>query len=350
MGDERQHRARRAPAVSWGNLTIDVAALGGNWQQSGAVSTVQGSLDVKTTGGSSNEFILTSSGALSLNLTGNLIIEGGILDLSNGSGVTTVNLAGNYSQTGGTLTDTGSGVASFNFTGGTSAVFNRTGGTLTDTEIDWTISGKDVQFGVNGSSLAFTNAASRTFTIGSGGGRLIAAVTVNNSGMMDVNGEFRLTDGGFATGDAFVYDPGATLAFVASGSYGVGDDAYWPAADGPANVNVLGAGVTMSVSRTVGGLFQTSAGVTLNSATLTLNGTCQINGGGFFNNSPTYGPSSLLKYNIGGPPAYGRNGEWAPGATSGAGYPANVRLSNQTTLNLPNGSESSPFQIRHAHH
>jgi CSLREA domain-containing protein len=334
------------PAVTWGNLTIDVATLGGNWQQSGAVSNVQGNLDIKTTGGSSNEFILNSSGALSLNLTGDLVVEGGILDLSNGAGVTTVNLSGNYTHSGGTLTDTGSGVASFNFTGGAPAVFNRTGGTLNDAEIDWTISGKDVQFGVNGSSLAFTNAASRTFTIGSGGGRLIAGVTINNNGALNVNGEFRLTDGGFATGNAFVYDPSATLAFVASGSYGVGDDPYWPASNGPANVNVLGAGVTLNgISRTVGNLFQTSAGVTLSGSTLTLNGTCQINGGGFFNNPPTYGSSSLLKYNIGGPPAYGRSNEWSPGATSGAGYPAHVQLSNNTTLNLPNGSNSSPFQM-----
>src|ERR1043166_179450 len=332
------------PAVSWGNLTIDVATLGGNWQQSGAGAIVQGHLGIKTTGGSSNEFILTSSGALSLNLTGDLVIEGGILDLSNGAGVTTVNLSGNYTHSGGTLTDTGSGVAPFTFPGGPPAVFNRTGGTLNDAEINWTISGKDVQFGVNGSSLAFTNAASRTFNISSGGGRLIAAVTINNGGAFNVNGEFRLTDGGFATGNAFVYDPAATLAFVASGSYRVGDDPYWPASNGPPHVHLLGAGITLNgISRTVGNLFQTSAGVTLSGATLTLNGTCQINGGGFFHNPPTYRSSSLLKYNIGGPPAYGRNNEWSPGVTSQPGYPANVRLTNQTTLNLPNGSESSPF-------
>src|ERR1051326_8728187 len=135
------------PNVSWGNLTIDVASLGGSWQQSGAVSTVQGSLDIKTTGGSSNELVLTSGSTLSLNVSGDLTIEGGILDLSNGTGATTLNLAGNYSQTGGTLTDTGSNPAAFNFTGGSSLVaFTQSAGTFTDTNIKSSIRhGKTVE-------------------------------------------------------------------------------------------------------------------------------------------------------------------------------------------------------------
>src|SRR5579885_947238 len=334
------------PNVSWGNLTIDVASLGGSWQQSGAVSAVQGSLDVKTTGGSSNEFVLTSGGALSLNVGGNLTIEGGILDLSNGAGATTLDLAGNYSQTAGTLTDTGSSASTFDFNGGASLVtFNQSGGTLNDAEINWSIaSGKTVQFGVNANSLNFTNAASRTFTINQGG-TLLDAVQINNSGAMNVNGEFRLTDGGFATGNAFTYGANGTLGFVSSGPYGVGDDAYWPTTNGPANVTVLGGGITMNVARTVGGLFQYSAGV-FNMGNLTLNGTSQVNTGGFAVGSPTYGPSSLLKYNIDSPsPAYGRNGEWLPNVTSGAGYPANVQLSNNTNLDLPGGSSSASFQM-----
>ena len=64
----------------------------------------------------------------------------------------------------------------------------------------------------------------------------------------------------------------------------------------------------------------------------TFNGICQINAGGFFSNSPIYGPSSTLIYNTG--TVYGRSAEW--NATSGAGYPNAVQISNSTTLNYPN--------------
>jgi hypothetical protein len=98
----------------------------------------------------------------------------------------------------------------------------------------------------------------------------------------------------------------------------------------------------MSVARTVSGLFQYASGVN-GAGNLTLNGTSQINTGGFVSGSPAYGASSLLKYNTG--TTYGRNGEWLPGATSGAGYPANVQLSNNTTLDLANSSTTQPFQM-----
>ncbi len=65
-------------------------------------------------------------------------------------------------------------------------------------------------------------------------------------------------------------------------------------------------------------------------------GTLTINSGGFVNNCkpPSYASGSLLKYNTGG--TYGRNCEWS--ALSGVGYPYNVQISNNTTLNYPNGS------------
>src|ERR1044072_7384704 len=40
-----------------------------------------------------------------------------------------------------------------------------------------------------------------------------------------------------------------------------------------------------------------------------------------------------------------RTGEWLPNVTSGAGYPANVQLSNNTNLDLPNGSSGVFFQM-----
>jgi hypothetical protein len=67
----------------------------------------------------------------------------------------------------------------------------------------------------------------------------------------------------------------------------------------------------------------------------TVNGTLSMNANSFVNtNAPTYGTGSTLKYNTGG--TYGRSSEWS--ATSGAGAPHSVQISNSTTLNYPNSA------------
>ncbi len=105
-------------------------------------------------------------------------------------------------------------------------------------------------------------------------------------------------------------------------------------------MTVLSGVLTLNSAKTVAGVFQTAAGVTLNS-TLTLNGTCQINSLGFFStNSPIYGNASTLLYNSGA--TYSRGYEWLAlgvgtiGTTPG--YPNNVQISNNTILNYNNGT------------
>jgi hypothetical protein len=169
------------------------------------------------------------------------------------------------------------------------------------------------------------------------------AFTYAADGTTIVNGTFQIETGGWATttnSTNFVYGSAGTLNLNKSGSaYVVNNgDVFWPATSGPVNVNVLQGGLTMnSASRTVTGVFTTAAAVTLTSCSLTLNGTCQINGGGYFNNSPIYGASSLLRYNING--YYGRGFEWTTtAATIGTtpGYPNDIQMSNNTTLDFPN--------------
>jgi hypothetical protein len=77
------------------------------------------------------------------------------------------------------------------------------------------------------------------------------------------------------------------------------------------------------------------------STNTTINGTFSLNSGyNVLTNAPKYGSSSTLKYNSGGTP--GRSTEWSAtgvgtiGTT--AGYPNNVTVSNNTTLNCNNGS------------
>jgi CSLREA domain-containing protein len=171
----------------------------------------------------------------------------------------------------------------------------------------------------------------------SSGGKMVQGSPFANSGTTNVAGTFQLNDGAqVPTGNALVYSSGSTLLFNNASSYSLEANG-WPATNGPTNVTVNSgtSGITLNAARTVNGTFQYAAGVN-GAANLTLNGTSQVNNGGFLSAFPTYGSSSLLKYNVNG--SYGRNSEWKPNVTGGAGYPANVQLSNNTNLDLANGS------------
>ncbi len=75
-------------------------------------------------------------------------------------------------------------------------------------------------------------------------------------------------------------------------------------------------------------------GLTTISTPLTVNGELILNSGSSLSAPPTYGASSTLSYNTGG--NYGVNMEWTGNSTSaGIGVPNNVRISNNTTLNMP---------------
>ena len=99
-------------------------------------------------------------------------------------------------------------------------------------------------------------------------------------------------------------------------------------AHGNGTVNFAGTG---TVTGTVGFYnVNISGGLNFGSAS-TINGTIKINAGGYVSsNPPIYATGSTLQYNTGGSSAYGRYLEW--NSTSGAGYPANVQISNNTTL------------------
>ena len=185
-----------------------------------------------------------------------------------------------------------------------------------------------------------TRNAGTTTTVDTGG-TLATNQTYVNNGTTTVNGSFQLDAGGWVSDaggtNPLVYGANGTLIFDTA--YGANNGNYWPTTDGPVNVTVnTGSNLNLGFNRTVPGVFQTSAGVTLTGATLTLNGTNRINTGGFFNNSPIYGSASTLVYNNGA--AFGRGNEWTT-ATSGAGYPANVQISNPGTFTTVNMGATS---------
>jgi hypothetical protein len=183
------------------------------------------------------------------------------------------------------------------------------------------------------------------------GHTVYTSTALTRTGTTKVYGAFELRQGGFASGTDFTYmNTTAALNFNTSSTYGVANThVYWPVTNGPNNVAVLAGGIALtSANRTVGGTFSTAAGVNLTSSSLTLNGICRIDTGGFFNSAPVYGAASTLVYNSSG--TYGRGFEWSAlgvgtiGTT--AGYPNAVQISNTTTLNYINGAAAGAVGIK----
>ncbi|HEY0042169.1 MAG TPA: choice-of-anchor D domain-containing protein, partial [Flavisolibacter sp.] len=197
---------------------------------------------------------------------------------------------------------------------------------------------------------AITRDAATVTTVNTTGSLVINSNTYTNNGSTNVLGSFQINSG-WANGNNFTYGAAGTLIFNYTGNYVLNNtDVFWPAAVGsrPFNVKVMQNGITLAsnMSRTVDGLFYTALGgvdgVRITSpGVLLLNGTCQIDTGGFFfGNSPTYGSASTLKYTPGA--TYGRAAEWTHNGvgTIGVtpGYPNNVWLTNTTILDYNNGT------------
>jgi len=305
-----------------------------------------------------------AGGTLQLNDAGttNVIVTGSVSI----SPSTTSNNGGGFGGTASTTaTVTVRGNITTTSTATTQPIFNNTG---TNTLV---IGQPSIQqtltLGANatiftGSKLQIDNPAGlllggtlRTFTLGSGGTLTVSTgaqfVTGNNtftnSGTTIFNGTFVVSQGGAGSGGGGTYSYHATTGTLTFNTTSVstidGTRTYWPATNGPQNVTVIGtAGLTMSVARTVGILFQTAAGVT-GAANLTFNGTCRINAGGSFTGTPTFGSGSLLIYNSG--TTFSRGPEWS--ATSGAGFPYDVQLSNNTLLDVGAGGISTACAIAH---
>lgn len=178
-------------------------------------------------------------------------------------------------------------------------------------------------------------------------GILAVGETFTNDGSTTINGTFQINTNGFAGGNNdFVYSENAILIFNQNNGIFYGDAGgidnghrYWPQNNGPKNITVkANSPIRLGVNRTVAGIFQTAAGVALNSSTLTLTGTAQINNGGYFSNTPIYSNSSTLIYN--GVSNYNVGNEWTGNATAaGAGTPHNVTFTT-SSVNMPAAARS----------
>jgi autotransporter-associated beta strand protein len=177
------------PGVAWGNLKINVGSLGGDWQQAGGLTTVNGSLTIAAT--CTNSLILGVYTGLGYTLTimGNLNISGGTLDMlkSSTSIANQINLGGNFNQTGGTFTRTSTGSSppgNFLFKGGSSFVtFSQSAGNFTAGRMYITVdTGKTVTMNNN---LNTGDNSARQFTVG--GTLLCGTSIVSGSALFYLN-------------------------------------------------------------------------------------------------------------------------------------------------------------------
>jgi len=259
-------------SVVFGNLIVNFTSTpSGSVNCSGGIGTINGNLTIQNT--STVEFRLSASTALTLNLAGDLIVQGGILDFASSAGSSvarTLNLGGSYNQTGGTVKCTGtSNAVSINFTG-SGKTFTQSAGTLTNTNINWAIN--------SGASLTLNNnlpiATSRSLTVngtldcgtntisGAGAFTLAAGGTLANSNTSGIDGSITVSGTKtFTDGANYTFNAATTAPFSSLQSTSV-----------TANNLTVNGGITLNSSTVaVGGtLTLTSGRLTLGANNLTV--------------------------------------------------------------------------------
>ncbi|MFO0362150.1 MAG: MopE-related protein, partial [Flavobacteriales bacterium] len=296
----------------------------------------------------------------------------GTIRLSSGAGVGTINVAGDYTHSSGTLEVSGTGTGEIRFNGTSVQTF--TGGGTVNSLVNYTVlTNAILDMGVSVAlGNTFTTQTGSTLRMGSGGG--IAA-----SG---ASGNVQTTNRTFNSAANYVYkgsinqNTGTGLPSTLTGQLtiantgGAGNNTVSLTTNNPTfstiNLNsglfAIGTGqnINMAANGAIngnGGDFATgttggtitvpsaaaftgnsnpynvtcSSGVNFGAGTVTIQsgGTFQINAGGFVQtNAPFYGNGSNLRYFTNG--NYDRFLEWS--TSSGRGYPWNVQLSNNTNL------------------
>lgn len=256
--------------ISFGNLTWNIASGTGNPNLGGGLTNIQGNFSISSTG-SSGSLVLSGTTSYTLTIGGNLSITGGTLDFTNSTGTPSVNLYGNFIQTGGTIKSSGS-LTTINFLSDSKS-FTRSGGTLTNTNINWDINSSasltlsnDLQvassrtLSVNGILNCSTSnvTGAGTFTLASGGTLGIGSSDgITSSGS---TGNIQTTTRNFSTSANYTYN--------SSSSQNTGNGL-------PSTVNCLtinnSSGVTLTNSTSVDGtLTLTSGNITTGSDTLTI--------------------------------------------------------------------------------
>lgn len=251
----------------WGNLTINVATLSGSWNQVGALTNVQGNLNIMATGGGANEFRLVSNtGNITLAIGGSLTISGGIFVGTNGSSTTTINVAGNTLLSAGTYKGTGS---SGNFTTNVTGTMTISGGTYTLTNSSSTT-------GTTNVTGAFTLSSGTITSPGSGHSHVYSAASIAVSG-----GTFGLSS-----------SSSSSMSITTTGNISIsGSGAMVSTSSGPITINCTGD-FSSNSSTSPAFAFQnsSSSGKTY---TFNLGGNFTVSGSGLFVGGSASSPATI---------------------------------------------------------
>lgn len=278
--------------ATFGNLRINPTGQPASAIQFGGnTTTINGNLEILASGTTTvRDTRLSASTAFTLTITGDLIVSGtGSLDIASSAGTSvarTVNIGGNFNQTGGTVKCTGSSnQATINFTG-VGKTFTHSAGILTSTNINWGIN--------NGASLILNNdlsvAISRTLTVGDGTSGILdfgnytvtglgtittaAGSTLKTSNISGINGSITVTTKNF----------NAATNYTFNGSSAQVTGTFLPATvnnltiDNAADVTLSNSALTVSGTMTInsGKLFTLETGKELTVGTLTNNATAGL--------------------------------------------------------------------------
>jgi hypothetical protein len=299
-------------APTYGNASTLVYNPGGSYTVSNewTTSSLAAGLGVPQNVTIQNSTALTTP-ATTRGMAGNLNINSGSLILAN-----TFNIGGNWTRVStATFTPSGKNVSFI----GASVQTVMVSPTGTETYFSLTKSGTGTLKLTTGTNVTVTGA----------NGFILSSTNASNG--LDLNGQsLTLTGGGnfsLLTGNRFITSSVAGGSFVVSA--------------GAANTTVSSGGSLVTDANTIIKLY---SGLSFGSTAsfVTINGTLEIETGGFcFGNAPKYGSGSLLRYNSGSNP-FLRNTEWSAvgvGTTGTTpGYPFNVQVSNSTVVDYPNSA------------
>jgi len=149
----------------------------------------------------------------------------------------------------------------------------------------------------------------------------VKSISIQATGTLNCTSQTITLDNGGAISNSGIFNANTgKVIFSGTGSISSGTIAF--------NDADLGGAVSFGSSTTIGGILS-------------------INTGGSVNiNAPIYGINSTLKYNSGG--SYNRGSEWQYNISEGdPGYPANVQISNNTTLDVDaDNNDDAYYQTR----
>jgi hypothetical protein len=218
--------------------------------------------------------IVTGLANSTVNVTGDVIISGGTLDMNENDAVSigTLNVKGDFTFSSGIIyTDTSGWDGAINFNGNTTQVYSKTGGTISSTINFAVISGSTLDVGTS-----LIDGSAGTFTLNSGAGIITAHTqglsTSTSTGSIQVTGIIT-----YSTGANYTYD--GTVAQVTGNGL---------TQNTPANLTINSTNtVTLSAATTITGNLLISQG-TLSTSTSNFN----MNVGGNWTNNGAFTPGT----------------------------------------------------------